>query len=76
MAIRDLNMKGLSCCDVEAGLVNFVFDVAGALTAHVGKDFGKDALELGYPTHFTCSIGLDFKETIVGDVEGGSELMT
>ena len=76
MAIRDLKMKGLSCCDVEAGLVNFVFDVAGALATHVGKDFGKDALEFGYPTHFTCSIGLDFKETIVGDVEGGAELMT
>ena len=56
--------------------MNFVFDVAGALAAHVGKDFGKDALELGYPTHFTCSIGFDFKETIVGDVEGGAELMT
>lgn len=56
--------------------MNFVFDVAGALAAHVGKDFGKDALEFGYPTHFTCSIGFDFKETIVGDVEGGAELMT
>lgn len=72
-----LLFRGLSGGDVEAGLMDFVLHVAGAGQSLVFQDFGQDGLVDGDPSDFALSfVGiLDFKKTVVGDIERGAVLV-
>ena len=57
--------------------MDFVLHVAGAGQSLVFQDFGQDGLVDGDPSDFALSVVgiLDFKKTVVGDIERGAVLV-
>lgn len=63
------------CRDVETGLVNFVFHVAGAQLSLVAQHLCKNVFEQRRP-HLSLLFALGVEhaiETVVADVEGGAK---
>ena len=60
---------------MEARLMHFVLHIASPHLTHIIEHFGKYRLVDGDPTNIATTIFVDFKKTIVRNVEGGAKLM-